>query len=419
MQKTRFSADYEYPGSTVLGSSQTNEIHPNYDDLRSLVQAYAIASPVTKTIKANAGTIEYENDAAKFNPCLHVYDRLDVDPVRARHHYARSWFYIDRWYNTTWCGIDKPIMPLLEPDILEVTSEMRRRAWAAMYPEINDGAKLIVSIYEFRDFPRLAMSVYKLHRVFKHAVENRVINDPSKLISQLLLAYNFGFKPLVNDLTQVMLMCIELDKLIDAFIESGKEVQSYHYKEVLSSDSDETEYGGGHILMERLSMYYATCKMSYQYDRPPLWEAVMRVGGVRLSAGIVWEAIPWSFAIDWIVNLQKFFDQFDKDPRVIVKVHDYCDTIKSSVTNSYRRSHSESSGTLWRPAYPWTAATSLALYDPVYGKDYETPVWTWKRVRYQRTPGTPDMGYALPAFDSMSSRQLVLAGALLRAQLVY
>lgn len=142
----------------------------------------------------------------------------------------------------------------------------------------------------------------------------------------------------------------------------------------------------------------------------------MRVGGLRITPSTVWNAIPWTFVIDWLVNVTDFLEQFDRDPGLTVKVHDYCDTIKSVSQNDFRRSLRNPSIANYKiPSWGNGSFVGSSVFH--LSEDIDSPIlWTWKRVHYKRVPGVPFTGYALPVLDSLSNRQLVLAGALLAAQ---
>jgi hypothetical protein len=150
--------------------------------------------------------------------------------------------------------------------------------------------------------------------------------------------------------------------------------------------------------------------MIFDYEVPEFFEGLLRVGGLRVNAATVWETIPWSFAIDWIVKVQDFLEQFDRDPRITLHVIAYCDTIKSVNQKAYTRSDDSD---CFVPVWPSMADTTLAHegLNPV--TDDSRPLWVWKRTQYNRVPGIPNTGYALPVFDgSLSNTQLVLGGAL-------
>lgn len=410
--KTRSATMVEYPSTQVICDTSTQEADPH-----SAYASCAGGNPVTyDSVSAGASSISYDS-GKNFNNCLHEYDKLEINMKYVLTPYVRTWYVNSQqlFRNSLWKGIHEPILPPEAP-ITSVTGEMRRRAWDAVYPEINDGLQLAVSIFEFRDFPRMMKTAKRLAKVFT-SLRNARRTNLKELMNDTFLSYNFGVMPMLSDLDGLANDLLKLRKHVNEFIQKGLQPASYHYKETVSYHSTEEERYNGVLQHEVKCMYYATVKLSYVYDLPPKWELIMRVGGLRLTPSTVWNAIPWSFVVDWLVDVTDFLEQFDRDPRVTVKVHDYCDTIKNVSQHSYRRTKSSAGWSNYKWP-PWGSdVTGPVQLDGIFhGGGENTPLWTWKRVHYNRTPGQPDMGYALPVLDSLSNRQLVLAGALLAAQ---
>jgi len=101
-----------------------------------------------------------------------------------------------------------------------------------------------------------------------------------------------------------------------------------------------TVTGGGDILVHRRArwiqrpVYHAT--MRYIYTLPWLGEAeekirvMMDTLGVRLDPGILWDAIPFSFIVDWVADVSSYLHSFAKNNFPIeTHIGDFCHSLTS------------------------------------------------------------------------------------------
>jgi hypothetical protein len=105
--------------------------------------------------------------------------------------------------------------------------------------------------------------------------------------------------------------------------------------------------------------------MLFTYDASRLngllgkFDAALGAFGIKRVASIIWEAIPFSFVVDWFVNVSDMLrgieDYFD-DPLPIV-VHDFSHSVKYA----YRTSLDWSLGT--RLVYPGLAVRTTSYYE--------------------------------------------------------
>lgn len=415
ISKTRTASPTNFPRITVTGY-RTSLVG---EEMETALAQFADAPADNISVSGGASEIEYENGRQRFNYCLHEYDSFSHDQDLCDEPYAVCWYNEPdkTYYTATWRGGPEPSLPSIPPE-LSVSGEMRRRAWQAIYPEINNGLSLAVTIFEFKDFSRLMSTARKTHKLFAAYISgSKKRTSPGRMLSDLFLSYSFGIQPIVRDIKGIASDLMHLQKVVNEFRDRGRKPENYHYKEVLQDEVSYDSTADHAIIKSQVkATYYATCKLSYEYDVPDFWDALLRVGGLRITPATVWEIIPWSFVMDWLVNIQQFLEQFDKDPRVTVLVRDYCDTIKSVSKKTAYRTNIKDGYSAWLPSDPIPGMMPIGTVIPYPTGEDSDPLWTWRRVRYERSPGEPDMGYALPVFDFLSNRQLVLAGALLRAQ---
>lgn len=257
-----------------------------------------------------------------------------------------------------------------------------------------------------RDFVMLITLSRKLANMVK-TLDRKIVG--TRTLAELTLAWSFGIEPMVRDLTELAKLYNSVDKRVNKFINDGKKVQSYHYMKELDNvgrtDISDAACNYHYRYSESKSIYYATLKCSYDYKKPPHWESFRRVMGLNITPEVIWNAIPFSFLIDWVVKINDFLHQFDEDPNLVVHVKDYCDTVKNT----------KSEFTIPRNTHQEGFANGNQLMDASeYGRVRSEYGYLLKSTIYQRIPGIPDTGYAFPVLDKLSNRELVLGGALLR-----
>lgn len=342
-------------------------------------------------------TIQYEVGKKTFNECLHIQDTLRILDRDQPFYYGFYNATSDKWYTHVVLGTYFAPQAPSDASSDEVDEEFRKRAWAELLPQLNDGFGLLNFLWELPEVLILAKSAWNLGTYLRKLFgEHPEIMKP---LSEWTLTYQFGIKPLVMDIVDLGEKLADLDKLIQDFIDDGKKPNSYHYREDSGvSESLEASTGTDLKYLGTRVIKCATLKCTYEYQLEPGLGPYLRLLGLRITPEHIWNAIPFSFVIDWVLRVADYLRQLDVDPGVRVNIIDYCDSIK---TTSYRKVMRNPS-----PTYSGNECTLI-------GKAGD--VWLWEKTRYHRTPGLPNTGVALPAMDSLSLRELVLGGALLIA----
>jgi hypothetical protein len=155
-------------------------------------------------------------------------------------------------------------------------------------------------------------------------------------------------------------------------------------------------------------VYHAT--MRFNYSLPSMGEMEEQIWttldslGVRLDPSILWNAIPYSFIVDWIADVSGFLQTFARDNFPIeTRITDFCHSLayhyEAQITANYDHQSSTTVApymAYW-PSYKTTAET---------GALYSRSVKSYKRVRY-----SPDI-HAI-AIKRVKLRQAALSGSLI------
>ena len=340
--------------------------------------------------------ITYGVGKESFNDCFHFKDKFTLHKQLPKFGFC---FSSSTYAQTTaYGGCHQPTPPPSIADI-PITNEMRAEAWASLKPQLNDGFSLANFVFELRDIRDLVRTIPRLRR---YLANTNTSGWGSKPLAEVILAYSFGLLPLISDLKGIIDNILNADKAINKFLSDGKRLESYHFSKELGFHEDVTYVTSGIVKTTYKAVYHATlrCKYDYKVDN----STFCRLAGCRITPEVLWNAVPWTFVVDWIYKVGDFLAQFDNDPGLTVHINDYCDSIKIVSQTSFELSE--------RGSYISDKIRKGATAEGYHGK-----VWDWTRVHYTRISNQPYFGYALPVTDSLSARELVLSGALLRANI--
>jgi hypothetical protein len=182
-------------------------------------------------------------------------------------------------------------------------SHLKAKALANMNP-FKAQTDIPLFLFELREFPRM---LWDLGRVLQKQVR------PSDIPGGYL-AYQFGWKPLVSDLKSMLDFTAQVEKRQNYWrsIIRGEKV-----KRVIVNDSFDSEwtytaattmYGNVVGTVRRTtseeSWYSARLKFLESIPDPSDTKEVFRiVYGLRLNPSTIWNAVPWSWMIDYFTNI--------------------------------------------------------------------------------------------------------------------
>jgi hypothetical protein len=178
---------------------------------------------------------------------------------------------------------------------------------------------------------------------------NRAIGQLEKLaksMAWLNLAYQFAVRPTVSDAKRLASLLDSYRRQLSELIRQGNTLQTRHY----------ARYVDGFALLPELQMHQTLdwgsftvvrkaefslrpkyrASMVFTYDVSRLKSQLGQIDnllhalGVQKVASIIWEAIPYSFVIDWFVNVGDMIASAEAqlvEPLPIL-VHDFCHSVK-------------------------------------------------------------------------------------------
>jgi len=289
---------------------------------------------------------------------------------------------------------------------------------AFMMPKVNSGVSLINSLLELKDLKH-ANPNPSLKRVFKkHPWMSQLSTKKGKrkfkkeLVTRLnnaALNASFGIVPFVKDVVDVYDELASLAGRLATLKQNAEKHLVHHYKREFPAEdgrrasdrwvytatdntvpwtsgliSDNLANGGlrTNIVLTRRCrwiippIYHATLRYSYVLPRLDDSTAYVALAldrlGVRLDPSIVWNAIPFSFLVDWVVDVGGYLGSLARDNyQIEVKIRDYVHSVKYSreaeVDLTYLSDTGLASATRWIAAStPYPSSPLVGVYRGSY-----------------------------------------------------
>jgi len=338
-----------------------------------------------------------------------------------------------------------PIVTYFPSDITKWTvPDHSGEAVRAMWPEIESRLSLINSIVELKDFKRLnptiertidflygGMSVFRNIRSAKTL--KQVVTSPAlrekfaglrRTAAELFLTDQFAIRPFLSDCSDAMSAYQSVRNDVNRLLRNEGQILRSHYRRTLSAkdlgltkDLPYYAYSGPWT-----EFYYDRCytvEHTNANGQPPVYCATMLYKywlsdfdrrnavvlggldslGVNINPAIVWNAIPWSFVVDWVLKVQDWIDQFKiraLEPTVIIR--QFCHSVKFQPETN-----------VWIYPYQyWAEQQGGKIGSYSFTTVPKLKACSFKRSYYMRTPHVPRLIASL-SDSPISPREIALA----------
>lgn len=316
------------------------------------------------------------------------------------------------------------------PSVAVQWDALATQALATMLPSITTDNSLLNFLVELKDFKRLKRALmqsspldYWINTV-KTAFGQRDMDKPLARVAKFHLSVEFAWRPLIRDITRMYQDLTSLDKRIRDVIRRADTPQQRYYGTDLGAapgtsvpwQSAALGFKGGSELASYLSnlgksrvsvyedlppRYHATVR--YRYPVPPVLRteagrcrALLDTLGLNANPATIWNAIPFTFLIDWFVNVGGFLKGFRYDNVPIQsEITDFCHSVKIRRRTVYEQQMRHWTGTTW-----------------TYGPWYATDECVYSQYTRHRT--IPNL-YGALLTSGLSGREAVLSAALITA----
>lgn len=413
--------------------------------------AYARRIGAKSTLNSSTGK------DGRFRPCVHDQERYSVVPLVELHAekdyetvgpVAADTIVEGRFTNIL-RDVHRQGYAQFKNACDSATTSLNGVQWSAlgetaiqnMTPSFSGDNSLVNFVLELKDFKdifkylatgfRKKLSRLDNFRVKDNLGNERIINiterdKPLQWMSKKYLAYNFGWLPLYNDVVALYESISGFEATFREMIRRESIPQQRYWGTTIPGTSSalSTPYfnstagpEGGWLgacsnrFRVRVTMdacegirYHAA--MRYRYKLPSdifgvggKLKAYKDLLGINGNPAILWNAIPFSFIIDWIVNVSGYLERLKVDNiQIQTEILDFCHSAR------IERNVSLSIGSEKIFAY-YNGGTLVRL------PRAERVLDTCKKISYKRLVGIPNFRAAILQ-NNLSPRKFALAGAL-------
>jgi len=238
------------------------------------------------------------------------------------------------------------------PDNLE---KLKALSAKTMLPSIKAELSALNSIIELKDFhslPRTVSNLYSfLTRTFGGSSGGgstlRHMFHPS---GDGYLQAKFNVLPLLSDIAGIQHAILSTKRAIDNLLIRTRTVQTRHFAYNWDEFSDGAEqssdaylffgtsenfpsffwqYNGCYLsrtVRNSPSRFHAEIEYNYTLSRYEIENAqllgFLDAFGVNANAAIIWNALPWSFVVDWVLGVSRWLDDhktLNLEPKVVIR----------------------------------------------------------------------------------------------------
>jgi len=265
----------------------------------------------------------------RYGNCKHVRDDLNWTYTPLKYYYEDDGAY----------AIGSTVGPLYPHPSLAMKDvdweQFNDEAFLTMKPTMGTDLNLSNFLLELKDVKQM----FKLWDYSKSKLQN---------VAGGHLNWSFGWKPFIGDLQRLWETLSRTEERLRAYKALQGQVLTSHFKKTIWDPS----YGETRIDSEPFKAYYTKawidCKffatMRYSYSVPLIDGLYAQVRawldalGLKANLSVVWEAIPFSFVVDWFFNVSDVLRHIETDYLdSIVKVLDYCCTVKHQIRYEFWR----------------------------------------------------------------------------------
>lgn len=189
--------------------------------------------------------------------------------------------------------------------------------------------------WELPDVKRLWPTLKEFFKVRKHTASNKETKRDLKSASSMYLGYNFGVVPLVGDLITIYQRLKGLSDHIAWLRKTSGKMTKVEFRTGLPLGTwdpnlpyypPSTSEGNYRKITEHRAGFKAWAILTYDVsalsDIDLRTKTLMRSFGLNNPAAILWEAVPYSFVVDWVSNVGDLISRLEVPIKLPVVFHD-------------------------------------------------------------------------------------------------
>lgn len=240
---------------------------------------------------------------------------------------------LEEWFNSDGVGFT--------PDPSGLNG-LKQASLNSMLPLIKGELSLINSIIELKDFKSLPKTIKKMKELAETTLYGLSVGGRPTLRRYLnasadgYLQTQFNILPLLSDISGIYTAVTKIRARISKLVSEQGQSQTRHYRRDLGTSgpqiSEQTfaspaplganayacNYSCGVVSEAKRyvytdkSVFHAEVQYNYNYTAYQVEHAqllgLLDAFGVNLNPAIIWNAIPWTFVIDWVLGVSRWLD---------------------------------------------------------------------------------------------------------------
>jgi hypothetical protein len=207
--------------------------------------------------------------------------------------------------------------------------QLAQDMWSSIRPSMEGDFSIINFILELKDMAdimhlyRDIRKAWKVRKDLNPLYRRRMADRSDRLLSGGVLAYQFGIKPFLDDVYNVFKQLSTFKSKLDALVRGENKTHRKHvmWMRSLNIPADQKDLstvvssGMPGALMDRTwqrEPYRVNGTFVYRYTMPDANGWRSKVGGfldalgLNVNPAIIWNAIPFTFVVDWFFNVSKW-----------------------------------------------------------------------------------------------------------------
>lgn len=287
-------------------------------------------------------------------------------------------------------------------------------------------------LYELKDFkdiskllslntkknPLIRLLSTDITKALPNKLDPSLLSTPTKRLAEGHLINAFAIQPLISDLSAIFQQVHQMvDEAQAKFKESGAGTTRRWSKQLdpvanLTQLSPQNGYRES-VGSRRTSTFTAVAKMKYKYTPRSKFNAFCTYWGLVPTAEAVWNALPFSFLVDYFLSIGKSLNRMRTDPNLSdYAINEYSESLLTSYTSGRYISTAEVTET-------GNVNMGIIVEDKYFLKPH-APVLIdgWEVSHYTRwLNAKPYYGPALPKLLAPKRSQWINMAALARCML--
>jgi len=235
-------------------------------------------------------------------------------------------------------------------------SNLLAAAHKAILPQVKSELSLLNTLYELKDFKTLPRTLSRISGLNLRATTSRRVQTlrdmlrarvgaNARAVADSHLQWQFNILPLLSDIAGIRAAMLRTQRRVNDLVTRQGRVNKRHFVVPLTelSDSDTTfldhtvtsgpvpvaphsvgffryqsgadlKYKHRRQVMQTSSKFHVEIEYNYNYSdyqtANAQFSGLLDALGVNFNPQIIWNAIPWSFVVDWVLGVSRFLGQF-------------------------------------------------------------------------------------------------------------